>query len=307
MPFIEAKHYLFIPDYINYVLSGRMTCEYTILSTSQLLNPYTKEIDKKLVEAAGAKSECFAEIVMPGTLLGNLKKDIAEFDYDIPIIAVAGHDTASAVAAVPANKDENFAYLSSGTWSLMGIVSKEPIISERSRELNFTNEGGIDGTTRVLKNCTGMWILEQCRKEWTTMGKEYGYDDIMKMCKEPGVATIFNTDDDVFANPDSMLDTIKNYCESHNLIAPKTDADIVKSIFHSLANRYGEVFIQLQELSPFNIERLYIIGGGARNTLLNNLTEEVLGIKVIAGPTEATALGNVKVQMESIRRKNKTN
>lgn len=295
-PFLHAAHYLFIPDYISYVLSGRMVCEYTILSTSQFLNPYTKQIDRKLIEAAGARMECFPEIVMPGEVLGKVKTEIADFGYDVPVVAVAGHDTASAVAAVPAEEGEGYAYLSSGTWSLMGIVSDKPIISERSFELNFTNEGGLNGTTRVLKNCTGMWILEQCRKEWKAQGKDYSYEDIMQMFEEADEATVFNSDDDMFANPKSMLGAIAEYCKAHSLKVPQTDAGMVKSIFCSLANRYKEVFGFLQELAPFKIERLYVIGGGARNQLLNKLTEEAIGIPVIAGPTEATAMGNIKVQ-----------
>lgn len=295
-PFLHAAHYLFIPDYISYVLSGRMVCEYTILSTSQFLNPYTKQIDRKLIEAAGARMECFPEIVMPGEVLGKVKTEIADFGYDVPVVAVAGHDTASAVAAVPAEEGEGYAYLSSGTWSLMGIVSDKPIISERSFELNFTNEGGLNGTTRVLKNCTGMWILEQCRKEWKAQGKDYSYEDIMQLFEEADEATVFNSDDDMFANPKSMLSAIAEYCEAHSLKVPLTDAGMVKSIFCSLANRYKEVFGFLQELAPFKIERLYVIGGGARNQLLNKLTEEAIGIPVIAGPTEATAMGNIKVQ-----------
>ena len=295
-PFLKAAHYLFIPDYINYVLSGRMACEYTILSTSQFLNPYTKQIDSELIEKAGAKMECFAEIVMPGTVLGNLRSEVADFGYGIPVIAVAGHDTASAVAAVPAQEGEHYAYLSSGTWSLMGIVSEKPIISARSRELNFTNEGGINGTTRVLKNITGMWILEQCRKEWAAQGKDYSYPEIMQMFEEATSATVFNTDDDAFANPPSMLTAINEYCKEHSIPTPRNDAEVVRSIFESLAARYKTVFGWLQELAPFKIERLYVIGGGARNTLLNTLTEKALGIPVIAGPTEATALGNIKIQ-----------
>lgn len=294
-PFLEADKYLFIPDYINYVLTGRMACEYTIASTSQFLNPTTKQIDAKLIEAAGARMECFPELVMPGTVLGNLKKEVAPFAYDVPVVAVAGHDTASAVAAVP-NDTPNYAYLSSGTWSLMGIVSKDPIITARSQELNFTNEGGLQGTTRVLKNITGMWILEQCRKQWVAQGKEYSYPQIMQMFESAQSTAVFNPDDECFANPPSMLQAIADYCDKHGLTKPKSDAEIVRSIFESLANRYKTVFGWLQELAPFKIEKLYVIGGGARNQLLNQLTGQALGIPVIAGPTEATAIGNILVQ-----------
>lgn len=295
-PFLKAEHYLFTPDYINYRLSGTMACEYTILSTSQFLNPMTKQIDKELVEAAGARMECFAPIVMPGTRLGSLLPSIADFGYEIPIIAVAGHDTASAVAAVPAQEGEGYAYLSSGTWSLMGIVSEQPIITERSRELNFTNEGGVNGTTRVLKNLTGMWILEQCRKEWAAQGKDYSYPELMRMFEEAKSTAIFDTDDPMFANPKSMLNAIAEYCTAHGNCPPQTDGEIVRSIFESLAARYKEVFGWLQELAPFKIEKLYVIGGGAQNKLLNQLTEKAIGVPVVAGPTEATGIGNIKMQ-----------
>ena len=299
-PFLKASTYLFMPDYINFYLSGKAACEYTIASTSQFLNPVSKQIDPVLIAASGARMECFPEMVMPGTVLGMLKKEVADFGYDVPIVAVAGHDTASAVAAVPADT-EHYAYLSRGTWSLMGIVSKEPIITQRSRELNFTNEGGLNGTTRVLKNITGMWILEQCRKEWAKQGKDYSYPNIMTMFEEAHSTAIFNPDDDCFANPKSMLGAIHDYCESHGQPQPESDAEIVRSIFESLAARYKEVFAMLQELAPWPIEKLYVIGGGARNQLLNRLTEQALGIPVIAGPTEATAMGNLRVQASVVK------
>lgn len=295
-PFLKAEHYLFMPDYINYYLSGKMACEYTILSTSQFLNPTTKEIDRKLIEAAGARMECFSPVVMPGTKLGNLLPEVADFGYEIPVIAVAGHDTASAVAAVPTQEGEGYAYLSSGTWSLMGIVSEQPIITQRSLELNFTNEGGVNGTTRVLKNLTGMWILEQCRKEWAAQGKEYSYPELMRMFGEAQSTAIFNTDDPSFANPKSMLKAIADYCEANGTCQPKTDGEIVRAIFESLAARYKVAFAWLQEIAPFKIEKLYVIGGGAQNTLLNQLTEQAIGVPVIAGPTEATGIGNIKMQ-----------
>lgn len=295
-PFLKAEHYLFTPDYINYRLSGKMACEYTILSTSQFLDPVTKQIDSKLIEAAGARMECFAPIVMPGTRLGNLLPSIADFGYEVPIIAVAGHDTASAVAAVPAQEGEGYAYLSSGTWSLMGIVNENPIITEKSRAYNFTNEGGVNGTTRILKNLTGMWLLEQCRKEWAAQGKDYSYPELMRMFEEAESTSIFDTDDASFGNPKSMINAIIDYCTARGNRPPKTDGEIVRCIFESLAARYKVVFGWLQELAPFKIEKLYVIGGGAQNTLLNQLTEKAIGVPVVAGPSEATGIGNIKVQ-----------
>ena len=290
-PFLEADTYLFIPDYISYLLTGNAVCEYTVLSTSQFLNPRTKQIDRELIEAAGAKMDCFPPIVYPGECIGLLQKEIANFGYDVPVIAVAGHDTASAVAAVPRTENgKRVAFLSSGTWSLMGTVTDLPVITPESAQMNFTNEGGIAGTTRLLKNITGMWILEQCRKEWSKQGKDYSYPDIVQMAESvTEIPALFNPDELRFANPDSMLAQVTN---GRSL----SDAQIVACIFHSLANRYGEVFRMLQQLVNEPIGALYIIGGGARNQLLNSLTEKAVGVPVRLGSTEATAVGNVLVQ-----------
>jgi len=289
-PFLKATSYLFIPDYISYLLTGNQVCEYTALSTSQLLNPRTKTIDAELVQAAGANISCFPPVVYPGHQIGILKKEIADFGYDIPVIAVAGHDTASAVAAVPrTHEGKNVAYLSSGTWSLMGTVTDQPVITDESMQLNFTNEGGVEGTTRLLKNITGMWILEQCRKEWAAQGKDYSHPQLIEMAQSAEAYEIFNPDETRFANPTSMIEQVKN---GKNM----SDAEIVASIFHSLAHRYGEVFAMLQSLVPEPLGALYIIGGGARNQYLNQLTAQAVGVPVLIGSTESTALGNILIQ-----------
>ncbi len=300
-PFLKADTYLFMPDYFSYLLTGRKVCEYTILSTSQLLNPRTKEIDRKLVETAGGRIGCFPKVVFPGERVGLLKKEIAGFRYDVPVVAVAGHDTASAIAAVPRVADgKRIAYLSSGTWSLMGVVTDEPIINDDTYRLNFTNEGGIDGTTRLLKNITGMWILEQVRKEWQRAGKDYKYEELTEMA-ESAIAANENTlpqlnfDEQRFANPASMLGEIQQAAKEQGKEI-QTDAETVATIFLSLAHRYGEVFRMLQSLLDWHIDLLYIIGGGARNSLLNRLTERAIGIPVVASHTEATAIGNILVQ-----------
>lgn len=295
-PFEQADKYLFIPDYVSYMLTGNMLCEYTILSTSQLLNAHTRELDVELVEACGARMSCFPKRVMPGERIGLLKSSIVDFGYDVPVVAVAGHDTASAVATVPRLYDgKHVAYLSSGTWSLMGIVSDHPLIHEQSARMNFTNEGGIAGTVRVLKNITGMWIIEQCRKEWIAQGKDYSHPQLIEMAKSVDTpSTLFNPDDVRFDNPQSMLAEVRNG-------RTMTDAEIVACVFHSLASRYGEVFRMLQKLAPWKIGALYIIGGGARNTYLNQLTEQAVGVPVLTGAVEATALGNIQVQMHSFK------
>ena len=289
-PLRKADKILFISDYIAYCLTERMVCEYTILSTSQMLNPVTKQLDDDLLHAAGVSASLFAPMVYPGEKVGMLKADVSVFDYDVPVIAVAGHDTASAVATVLRG---HVAYLSSGTWSLMGVVVDKPVITQDSYRLNFTNEGGIDGTTRLLKNITGMWIIEQCRRQWHEQGKDYDFDQLTAMSEQVDTAEthpeLFNPDEARFANPESML---------HEVTRGKamTDAEVVWRIYHSLAHRYGEVFRMLQQLTPWKIEQLVIIGGGARNAYLNRLTEQAVGVPVSTGSTEATALGNVLVQ-----------
>lgn len=297
-PVKSAKELLFIPDALAYMLTGRRVCEYTIASTSGALDPRTKEFDKELLEAAGVKSDIFRKPVMPGTTIGQLTDSLAEESHlgKVNVVAVAGHDTGSAVAAVPAS-DGNFAYLSSGTWSLMGIEVKEPIITPESYALNFTNEGGVEGTTRFLKNICGMWILEQCRKEWEAEGKNYSYPEIVDMANSADPFQIFiQPDDPSFANPPSMLRAIDAFCDRTGQRRAENDAQIVRLIFESLALRYREVLENLDSVAPFPIESLHIIGGGSKNDLLNQFTANAINRRVIAGPSEATAIGNVMVQ-----------
>jgi rhamnulokinase len=214
----------------------------------------------------------------------------------IPIIAVAGHDTASAVAAVPACHP-HFAYLSSGTWSLIGIETGMPIITVDSMRHNFTNEGGIDNTIRFLKNVTGMWLLEECRREWEREGRSYTYPQIVAMAKAAiAFPSRVNPDDPAFAHPQSMCEAIREDCRRRSQALPETDSQMVSLIFHSLAGRYKEVLDTLHSLSPFPLERLHIIGGGSQNRLLNHLTAQATGLPVVAGPAEATAIGNIMLQ-----------
>lgn len=295
-----AEKILFMPDLLGYMLTGRMVCEYTIASTSQLLNPVTRQFDKRLLASVNVSSSRMCPVVMPGTLIGHLNSSIAKMTGigEVPVIAVAGHDTASAVAAVPASSP-HFAFLSSGTWSLMGIEVDKPIINESSYRNNFTNEGGIEGTTRFLKNITGMWILERCREEWKRQGASYTYPDIVRLAGESHFSSLINPDDARFANPRDMLQEIDAYCQETDQAVPVLDADYIHCIFHSLANRYKEVLGLLSEMSPFPIDRLHVIGGGSQNDLLNQLTANAIGLPVIAGPSEATALGNCLLQAKA--------
>jgi rhamnulokinase len=297
-PLLQADKLLFIPDALAYMLTGKKVCEYTIASTSQILNPHTGKLDSSLLEAAGVKNDIFPEIQLPGNTIGPLTEAIANETRigRVNVVTVAGHDTASAVAAVPA-EDEHFAYLSSGTWSLMGIETRKPIITADSSRLNFTNEGGIDGTTRFLKNICGMWLLEQCRKEWAREGKEYTYPEIVDMATSAEhFARFINPDDALFSNPKSMLTAITEFCLRTGQTPPQSDAEVIITIFESLALRYREVLEMLEEMAPFSIDVLHIIGGGSKNHLLNQYTANAIGKRVVAGPSEATAIGNVMMQ-----------
>ena len=296
----HAEKILFVPDALSWMLTGEEVCEYTIASTSQLLNPVTKELDARLLSSLGLGRDLFGRMVMPGTRIGTLTEEVQKMTGlgPVPVIAVAGHDTASAVAAVPA-KDEYFAYLSSGTWSLMGIETKEPIINNVSYERNFTNEGGVEGTTRFLKNICGMWLLERCRKEWgDDAPADYGVL-LSEAMKVPAFQSLINPDNPVFANPADMQGAIKEYCRATGQHVPEGYAEICRCIFESLALRYRQVAGYLKEMASFPIDTLHIIGGGSLNEYLNQFTANATGLTVLAGPQECTALGNIMLQAKA--------
>ena len=289
-----AEKILFIPDALAYLLTGEAVTEYTIASTAQMINPRTKQWDEDILLLLGLNADNFGRMIMPGEQIGVLTEEVQRLTGlgAVPVVAVASHDTGSAVAAVPM-EDEKSAYLSSGTWSLMGIESQEPIISEESFAMNFTNEGGIEGTIRVLKNICGMWLLERCRAEW----EEIGYGELIAMAeKEEAFRSLINPDAPCFANPASMTAAIAEYCHATGQPAPENIGQYVRCIFESLALRYRQVIEMLRELSPVAIERLYVIGGGARNDLLNQYTANAIGIPVETGSSESTAIGNVMMQ-----------
>jgi rhamnulokinase len=297
----NAKKILFIPDALSYMLTGEMVCEYTIASTAQLLDPRTKQLDPSLLASVGLSQDKFGRMVNPGDLIGNLRPEVQKETGlgAIPVVAVAGHDTASAVAAVPA-ANENFAYLSSGTWSLMGIETKNAIINEVSYDRNFTNEGGIEGTTRFLKNICGMWIYERCRKEWADAPK--GHAELQaEAMKQPAFQSIINPDDPMFANPVNMVEAIQEYCKQTDQYVPQGYAEICRIIFESLALRYRQVFEYLKEMAEFPIAVLHIIGGGSLNAYLNQFTANSCGVEVLAGPQECTAIGNIMMQAKAMR------
>ena len=297
----HAQKILFVPDALSWMLTGNEVCEYTIASTSQLLDPRTKQLDERLLASLGLTRSMFGKMVNPGTPIGVLTDEVQKMTGlgPVPVIAVAGHDTGSAVAAVPA-KDEKFAYLSSGTWSLMGIETKDAIISDLSYERNFTNEGGIEGTTRFLKNICGMWLYERCRKEWPEEVRKLSHPELQGSAMQvEAFRSIINPDDAQFANPDSMINAIQQYCRNTNQSVPETPAEICRCIFDSLALRYKQVFQWMQEFAPFKLEVLHIIGGGSLNKYLNQFTANATGATVLAGPQECTAIGNIMMQAKA--------
>lgn len=294
----SADKILFIPDALAYMLTGNAVTEYTVASTSQMLNPKTGDLDKDILDKLGISREKFGRMVQPGEVIGNLTKQVQDYTgiEDAPVIAVAGHDTASAVIAVPTS-DKDYAYLSCGTWSLLGIESPEAIINEKSKEYNFTNEGGIDGTTRFLKNICGLWLFERCRDEFKNVPENIA--ELSALCLQSACDSIINPDDPMFAHPASMTRAINAYCAQTGQEIPRNPSDYIRVIYRSLAKRYKVVLDWLKELSPVNIKRLHVIGGGSQNPYIMQHTADELGIPVVAGPTECTALGNVLVQLKA--------
>lgn len=294
-----ADKILFVPDALTYMLAGEAVCEYTILSTSQLLDPRTKRMDPELLEAVGLKESQFGRYVQPGEVVGQLSAEVQKITGlgAVPVVAVAGHDTGSAVAAVPA-ENERFAYLSCGTWSLLGVETKDAIINEQSYANNFTNEGGIEGTTRFLKNICGMWLLERCRKEWTDAPADVNQINQDSMEAEAFRSFIFPDAPD-FANPVSMVEAIKDYCRKTGQPVPEDYRAMARCIFESLAMRYRQVLGYLKEMAPFPIEKLHVIGGGSRNGYLMQMAANSIGMPVVTGPVEGTAIGNIMLQAKA--------
>ena len=293
-----ADKILFIPDALMYMLTGNAVCEYTVASTSQMLNPVTGNLDEDILRTLGIGREKFGRMVQPGEVVGTLTPQVQEFTGlpAVEVIAVAGHDTGSAVAAVPA-EDEKYAYLSCGTWSLLGIETPDAIMNEESFRHNFTNEGGIEGTTRFLKNICGLWIFEQCRPELKDAPENVA--ELVALCETSSLDSLIDPDAQCFAHPSSMRAAIDAYCAETGQAVPQTAGDYCRVIFRSLALRYRQVVDILRGFAPFPIERLHVIGGGSQNRYLMQYAADALEMPVICGPVEGTALGNVLVQVKS--------
>jgi rhamnulokinase len=296
--FPVVDKFLFMPDLFNFLLTGEKKCEYTIASTSQMMNARTKSFDPKIYSALGLPLNIMAPIVMPGSIVGKLLPEVAAETglKEVDVVAVGCHDTASAIAAVPA-QGKDWAYLSSGTWSLVGIESGEPVISNTTFENNFTNEGGIYGTIRFLRNVMGLWLLQETRKSWQRQGEDFKYDELVKLAEEAKeFKCIVDPDDDIFLNPPDMPAAIVEYCRKKGLTPPQTKGEFVRCIFESLALRYKAVIEKINTMTGKKISKLHIVGGGSQNEMLNQFTADACGIPVVAGPVEATALGNILVQ-----------
>ena len=293
-----ADKILFIPDALIYMLTGEAVCEYTVASTSQMLNPVTGDLDEDILGTLGIAREKFGRMIRPGEVVGRLTPQVQEFTGmpAVEVVAVAGHDTGSAVAAVPA-QDEKNAYLSCGTWSVLGIETPDAIITEESFHQNFTNEGGIEGTTRFLKNICGLWIFEQCRPELKDAPESVG--ELVALCSESVIPSLIDPDAPCFAHPSSMKSAIDKYCSRTGQDVPETAGDYCRVIFRSLALRYRQVIDILKGMAPFEINRLHVIGGGSQNGYLMQYAAEALDMPVICGPVEGTALGNILVQLKA--------
>jgi rhamnulokinase len=293
----SASTLLMMADLFNYHLTGIKASEFTIATTSHIYSPKKRRWDEEIINALGISQQIFQEIIQPGNTIGELTRETQAKTGmgNVSVAAVACHDTGSAVAAVPAEGND-FAYISSGTWSLMGIESRTPVINRKTLEYNITNEGGVSDTYRVLKNITGLWLLQECIKAWSSE-KVYTYNELIKLAEAvESLKTVIDPDWKGFLSPSSMPDAIAEYCRATEQEAPKNHGEYVRVILESLALAYRYTIAQLEDASGKGINRIYIVGGGARNTLLSQLAADATGRRVYAGPAEATAIGNLMVQ-----------
>jgi len=300
----RAERLLFMPDLFNYFLTGKCYNEFTIASTSQLLNTKTHQWDDVIFEKLNLPKRLMQEIIYPGTVIGELTAELAaEVGGNAKVVAIGSHDTASAVASI---KDDgsDWAFISSGTWSLMGTPSKEPIISKEALESDFTNEGMTDGRIRFLKNITGLWLIQQLVKEWEQEGYRCNYSELVKEAELSSLDSSFDVDDARFMNPEKMSEAIVSYLKEENQELPITKGDFMRCVCISLAKKYAEVKTQMERCTNKKINKIYIVGGGSKNQLLNRLAAEYTGCEVIRGEVEATAMGNVLVQLKSENLKN---
>jgi rhamnulokinase len=294
-----AQTLLLIPDLIGYWLTGEKACEFTIASTTQLCDARSGGWAHDLMEKMGFPTHIFGDIIPPGTELGPLLPEVAEeigVKEGFRVTAVASHDTASAVVAVPA-ESENFAYISSGTWSLVGVELPEPAVEPEGMHANFTNEGGFGGTTRFLKNVMGLWIMQECRRSWAREGRDYSYEELTHLAQAaPAAGSLLDPDHPTFLPPGDMPGRIRRFCRETGQSPPEEPGEVVRCVLESLALKYRWVLERAEEITGRRAEVVHVVGGGVRNTLLCQLTADATRRPVRAGPVEATALGNLMVQ-----------
>lgn len=290
----RAKKLLMIPDYFHYLLSGVMAQEYTNATTGQLVNPHTKDWDMELIEMLGYPKEIFQQMTLPGTVLGELTKEVQEeVGFNCKVVLPATHDTGSAVMAVPSNQEDTL-YISSGTWSLMGTELKEANCSMESKKNNLTNEGGYDYRFRYLKNIMGLWMIQSVKKE---IGGALGFGEICEMASKSTIPSIVDCNDDRFLAPKNMTKEVQAACEESGQQVPQDLAEVAAVIYNSLAQCYAKTIGELEEITGKHYTEIHIVGGGANADYLNRLTAKATGVPVYAGPTEATAVGNLVAQM----------
>lgn len=290
----QAEAILMIPDYLHFLLTGVKKMEYTNATTGQLIDPKTNDWDYDLMEMLGYNTKMFQPVSMPGTVVGNFTREIQEeVGFDCTVILPATHDTGSAVLAVPTN-DDNAIYISSGTWSLMGIERKEADCSAESMKANFTNEGGYDHRFRYLKNIMGLWMIQSVKKEFE---EDLSFAEICERASKETITSIVDCNDDCFLAPKSMIQAVQDFCRSTNQQVPQTVGEIAAVIYNSLGKCYGDTVKEIEAITGNTYDTIYVVGGGANAGYLNELTAKYTQKKVSAGPTEATAIGNITVQM----------
>lgn len=293
----QAKDLLFIPDIFHYFLTGEKKSEFTFATTSQLYSPNLQNWDEEIFLRVGIDVNLMQKTIKPSSVIGDLTDEIAlETGIEkCKVVAVGTHDTASAIAAVPAEKND-WAYISSGTWSLMGFEADKPVINEKALKYNFTNEGGVGDRFRVLKNISGMWLIQQCKIIWDEK-ETISFEEIVKQAeKAEPFRSLINPDDESFVNPENMVQAIGRYCRKSEQPVPHSIGSMARCIFESLALKYRKTLSEIREISLETINRVYIIGGGTQNELLNQFAANACGVCVYTGPIEATAIGNILVQ-----------
>jgi len=297
-PYKNASKMLFMPDLLNYLLTGEMKSEYSIASTSQMLDAKSRDWQYDILESFEINKDMLCEIVQPGTIIGRVSKDLADKlgCGQIPVVAVTGHDTASAVVAVPA-EDENNAFISCGTWSLLGVEINEPKLGDDAFQAEFTNEGGAFGTIRFLKNIIGLWLNQECKRHWENRGVGLSFSEMAELAsKEAPFRCFIDPSDDSFMAPKDMPQAVKDYCAKTGQNVPETQGQIVRCIIESLALKYRYAIENLEKIIGRPINTVNMVGGGIKDTMLCQFTAEATGRKVVAGPTEGTAIGNLLIQ-----------